>query len=139
MRKLNKEHPEWWIYIETKERGLKLGYEQLPYLDDYGLSYTLVNEYWDKLMLIKEKWWKRLDEEKLLLRLGFSFCLVSPIVIYITESFGIGFILFVIHCLGEYIFRKYMMRSFRKELKSVEIPMIEKYFNALWAWNKNKK
>ena len=31
------------------------------------------------------------------------------------------------------------MRSFRKELKSVEIPMIEKYFNALWAWNKNKK
>ena len=78
-------------------------------------------------------------KKKLLLRLGFSIAIVFPIVRHITESFWIGFMLFVIHCLGEYIFRKHMIRCFRKELKVVEIPMIEKYLNALWAWNKNKK
>lgn len=139
MNKLNKEHPEWWWYITTREKGLELGYEQLPYLDDYGLSYVLVDEYWNKVMSIKEKWWKRLDEEKLITRLALSFTIVSPIVGYFTESFWIGFVLFVIHCLGEYMFRKHMMKCFRKELKVVEIPIIEKYLNALWIWNKNQK
>lgn len=137
MGTFNDNIPDWWFNIRTREEGSE--WDELPFVDDYGLSVYIVREYWNKIRSIQEKWWKRLDEEKLLLRLGFSVAIVFPIVGYITESFWIGFMLFVIHCLGEFIFRKHMMRCFRKELKVVEIPMIEKYLNALWAWNKNKK
>ena len=40
--------PEWWYYIETRESGSKLRWEELPFVDDYGLSIYIVKEYWKK-------------------------------------------------------------------------------------------
>ena len=138
MDTINENIPEWWLYITTREEGSKLGWENLPFVDDYGLSIYMVKEYWKKIRSIQKKWWKRLDEEKLLVRLGISLCIVFPIVGAISESFWIGFVFFVIHSLGEVAFRRYMMRCFRKELTNAELPMIENYLKPLWAWEKNK-
>ena len=87
---------------------------------------------------IQKKWQKRLDEEKLLVRL-FCSLTIFPIVGIINKPLWIGFVILVIYCLGEYILRKYMMRCYNKELEIAEIPMIEKYLIALWSWEKNKK
>ncbi len=136
---LNEERPEWWGYITTREKGVDLGYEKLPFLDDYGLSYGLVVEYWDKIRLIQEKWWKRLDEKKLIVRIAVSLTVVLPVIGYLTETIWIGVVLFVVHCVVEYLFRKYMILCFRKDLKIVEQPIIEEYIAALKKWNKNKQ
>lgn len=44
------------MYMVTRESGFGQKYERIPYLEDYGLSKEVVNEYIDKRTSISKKW-----------------------------------------------------------------------------------
>ena len=66
------------MYMVTRESGFGQEYKQLPYLDDYGLSEEVVKEYIDKKASIYEKWRKRLDEEKMIIRIAVMLSIIHP-------------------------------------------------------------
>lgn len=58
------------MYMVTRESGFGLKYERIPYLEDYGLSKEVVNEYIDKRTSISKKWNNRLNEESVMIRIA---------------------------------------------------------------------
>ena len=127
------------MYMVTRESGFGQKYERIPYLEDYGLSKEVVNEYIDKRRSISKKWNKRLNEESMVTRIAVMFSIVHPIISYLTGEAWIGIMAFFVYCIGEYVCRKFMTSHWENELKSMEIPIIEMYLKDLRMWIKNKK
>lgn len=127
------------MYMVTRESGFGQKYERIPYLEDYGLSKEVVNEYIDKRTSISKKWNNRLNEKNMIIRIAVMLTIIHPIISCLTGEAWIGVMAFVVYCIGEYVCRICMFSHCKKELKGMEIPIIEKYLGDLRIWINDKK
>ena len=127
------------MYMVTRESGFGQKYERIPYLEDYGLSKEVVNEYIDKRTSISKKWNNRLNEKSMIIRIAVMLTIIHPIISCLTGEAWIGVMTFVVYCIGEYVCRISMVSHCKKELKGMEIPIIEKYLGDLRIWINDKK
>lgn len=127
------------MYMVTRESGFGQKYERIPYLEDYGLSKEVVNEYIDKRTSIYKKWNNRLNEKSMVIRIAIMLTIIHPITSYLTGKAWIGVMVFLVYCIGEYVCRISMTSHCKKELKCIEIPIIERYLRDLRMWIHNKK
>ena len=121
--------------IMSKETAELLGYKDIPTVDQYGLSVRVVKEYLDRQRKVENKWYKYANEEGIIKRATLIITIIAPIIGFGVFSSHIMVILLVILYVSlEYLYQSMIKKRMNTELKTIELPSIEKYLNALQEW-----
>ena len=119
----------------SKETAELLGYKDIPTVDQYGLSVRVVKEYLDRQRKVENKWYKYANEEGIIKRATLIITIIAPIIGFGVFSSHIMVILLVILYVSlEYLYQSMIKKRMNTELKTIELPSIEKYLNALQEW-----
>lgn len=128
--------------IMSKETAELLGYKDIPTVDQYGLSVRVVKEYLDRQRKAQNKWYKYANEEGIITRAALIITIIAPIIGFgVFSSHMMVILLVILYALLEYLYQLMIKKRMNTELKTIELPSIEKYLNALQEWEvqQNKK
>ena len=121
--------------IMSKETAEFLGYKDIPTVDQYGLSVRIVKEYLNSQRKVKNKWYKYANEEGIIKRATLIIAIIAPIIGFgVFHSHMIVILLVILYVLIEYLYQSMIKKRMNTELKTIELPSIEKYLNALHEW-----
>lgn len=121
--------------IMSKETAELLGYKDIPTVDQYGLSVRVVKEYLDRQRKAQNKWYKYANEECIIKRAALIIAIIAPVIGFgVFSSHMIVILLVILYVLLEYLYQSMIKKRMNTELKTIELPSIEKYLNALQEW-----
>ena len=121
--------------IMSKETAELLGYRDIPTVDQYGLSVRVVKEYLDSQRKTKNKWYKYANEESIIKRAALIIAIIAPIIGFgVFHSHMMVILLVILYALAEYLYQSMIKKRMNTSVKTIELPSIEKYLNALHEW-----